>query len=108
MFHRYSLILLLIFYFVILSICQARSEATVKSSTIRVENPKGEKEFLIIPYAFPSDSMGTTGGIGAMTKGYGQEQLLFGVTVFGSDDGATGIIAGLWDYKLPWVERFYF
>ena len=100
--------LLLVFYVVFPNICQARSEATVKYSTIRSENPKGEKEFLILPYAFPSDSMGTTGGVGAMTKGYGQEQLLFGATIFGSEDEAAGIIAGIWDYKLPWVERFYF
>jgi len=108
MFNRYGLIFLLIFCFVFPQVCLAKPEGTVKFSTIRKENPKGEKEFLILPYAFPSDSMGTTAGVGAMAKGYGQEQLLFGVTAFGSDDGAAGFIGGIWDYHLPWFERLYF
>ena len=103
-----ALIYLLIFCLVFPNLCQARPEASVKFSTIREESPQPGKESLILPYAFQSVSMGTTGGIGGMAKGYGQKQLLFVATVFGSVDGAGGIIAGLWDYKLPWFDRLYF
>ncbi len=103
-----ALIYLLIFCLVFPNFCQARPEASVKFSTIREENPQPGKESLILPYAFQSVSMGTTGGIGGMAKGYGQKQLLVGATVFGSVDGANGIIAGLWDYKIPWLDRLYF
>jgi hypothetical protein len=103
-----NLIVLMFVCLVFPGLCQARPDASVKFSTIRAENPKEGKEFLILPYAFPSDSMGTTGGIGAMIKGYGQKQLLIGATAFGSADGAAAFIGGLWDYQLPWFERFFF
>ena len=83
-------------------------DAGVKYSIIRQENPLEEKEVLIIPYIFPSDYMGTTSGIGGMTRGYGQKQLRFGATAFTSKDGAGGGIAGIWDYKLKWFDRLYF
>lgn len=95
------------FFFVSLSQCFALPDAGVKYSIIRQENPIEGKEVLVLPYAFPSDSMGTTGGIGGMTKGYGQKQLLFGATAFASKDGAGGGIAGIWDYKLSWFDRLY-
>lgn len=103
-----NLILVMAVCFILPWPCQARPDATVKFTTIRAENPKGEKEYLILPYAFPSDSMGTTGGVGAMTKGYGQKQLLLGATAFGSTDGAAGFIGGLWDYNFPWFDRLFF
>jgi len=86
----------------------AKPKATIKFTTIRTENPKLSKETLVIPYGFPSDSLGTTFGIGGMTKGYGQDQLLTGGTVFYSGDEAAGIILGLWDFKLPSTERLFF
>ena len=87
---------------------QARPNASAKFSVIRQENPNMAKETLILPYAFPSDTMGTTFGVGGLAKGYHQDQLLFGGTVFGSVDDAKGIIGGMWDYRLPWTERFFF
>jgi len=87
---------------------QARPDASAKFSVIREENPNNAKETLILPYAFPSDTMGTTFGVGGLAKGYHQDQLLFGGTVFGSVDDAVGIIGGMWDYRLPWTERFFF
>ena len=90
------------------SILQARPNASAKFSVIRKENPNMAKETLILPYAFPSDTMGTTFGVGGLAKGYHQDQLLFGGTVFGSVDDAVGIIGGMWDYRLPWTERFFF
>lgn len=90
------------------SALQARPDASAKYSVIREENPNMAKETLILPYAFPSDTMGTTFGVGGMAKGYLQDQLLFGGTVFGSVDDAKGILAGMWDYRLPWTERFFF
>lgn len=96
-----------VFLGVLVSDCMSRPDAAPKYSVIREENPKGDKETLVLPYAFPSDSMGTTFGVGGMMKGYGQDQLLLGGTVFGSVDEARGIIAGMWDYRLPKTERFY-
>lgn len=93
---------------VLISPCLAKPDASVKSSVIRSENPNSGKEQLILPYAFPSDSMGTTVGIGGMIKGYHQEQLVIGGTVFGSVDDAKGFAVGMWDYRLPLVKRFYF
>ena len=89
-------------------ICMAKPDATTKYSVVREANPKGEKETLILPYAFPSDSMGTTAGVGGLAKGYGQEQLLFAGSVFASADDAKGFVGGMWDYRLPWTERFFF
>ena len=103
-----NLIFVMLLCFIFPCLCQARPDATVKSTTIRAENPKGEKEFLILPYAFPSDSMGTTAGVGGMIKGYGQEQLLLGATAFGSADGAAAFVGGFWDYKFPWFDRLFF
>ncbi len=86
----------------------ARPNASMKFSMVREENPKVGKETLILPYGFPSDSLGTTFGVGAMAKGYYQEQLLLGGTVFGSTDSAYGLVLGMWDLALPSTDRFYF
>jgi hypothetical protein len=104
----YAVLLVSCLSLIVVSDCQAIPNASVKSSVIRNENPNPGKEKLILPYAFPSDSMGTTVGIGGMVKGYHQDQLLFGGTAFGSADDAKGIVGGMWDYRLPWTERFYF
>ena len=58
----------------------ARPLTTVKNTTTRAENPKGTKSILVLPYAFSTDSMGFTVGVGGALKGYGQEQLLLGAT----------------------------
>jgi len=86
----------------------AKPRSSIKLTALRVENPKGAKEALILPYAFSADSLGTTLGVGGMAKGYWQDQLLFGGTAFGSFDEAAGLILGMWDYRLPWSNRFYF
>jgi len=86
---------------------------TVKNSTLREGNPKGAKERLIIPYLFPSETMGLTAGVGGMVKGYGQDQLMIGATAFASSDDlenkedAAGVIAGMWDWRLPYTQRFF-
>lgn len=86
----------------------ARPNASVKFSTIRDENPRQQKETLILPYGFSSETMGITYGVGGLAKGYHQDQLLFGGTVFGSSDGAKGVIGGMWDYRLPFSNRLFF
>lgn len=101
-------LLLPLLIFMLASPCWSKPDASPKFSVIREENPKPGKEKLIIPYAFSSESMGTTGGLAGMVKGYHQEQLLFAGSVFGSADDAKGFVAGMWDYRLPWTERFYF
>ena len=86
----------------------ARPSASAKFSTTREENPNLVENRLILPYAFPSESMGTTLGVGGFTKGYFQDQLLFAGSVFGSFDDAKGIVGGMWDYLLPFSKRLYF
>ena len=107
---RYSRLPVAVLLLIILtaSTIFAKPEATVKYQTILEGNPRQDKEALAIPYAFSSVSMGLTMGIGGFAKGYHQEQLLFGGTVFGSFDKARGIIGGMWDYRLPRTERLYF
>jgi hypothetical protein len=87
----------------------AKPNTSVKSSLTRAENPKqGTKSHLILPYAFSTDSMGFTFGVGGGTKGYGQDQLLLGATAFGSAEGAVGLFLGMWDYRPSFAERFFF
>lgn len=86
----------------------AKPSASLKFTTNREENPKDGKETLVLPYAFPSDSMGTTFGVGALAKGYGQDQLLIAGSAWGSLDDAVGGVLALWDYKLPATKRFFF
>ncbi len=86
----------------------AMPDAGVKYAIIRAENPRGEENSLILPYGFPSDSMGFTLGVGGMLKGYGQEQLLLAGSVLGSSDDAAIAILGMWDYQLPMVDRLFF
>ncbi len=90
------------------SVVGARPAASVKYSTTREENPNMAENRLVLPYAFPSDSMGTTVGVGGFTKGYFQDQLIFAGSVFGSFDDAKGIVGGMWDYLLPFSKRLYF
>ena len=85
----------------------AKPDASAKFSVIREGNAKNQKETLVLPYGFPSESMGTTFGVGALAKGYLQDQLFFGATVFGSVDEARGIIGGFWDYRIPGTSRLY-
>lgn len=87
---------------------QARPRTSVKTVQTRVENPNGSKSKLILPYAFPSDSMGFVVGVGGGMKGYGQDQLLVGGTAFGSFDSAVGLFLGLWDYRPSFADRFFF
>jgi hypothetical protein len=91
----------------------AQMPTTVKHSILREENSKGAKERLILPYAFSSETMGLTVGVGASVKGYGQDQLTLAATVFaGSDDlegkdDAVGVIAGMWDLQIPYTHRLF-
>lgn len=102
-----------ILYFVLILCCSlagishAAPSATNKFTIVRSEDPGTTQITLFLPYAFPSDLMGTTFGMGTVVKGYGQEQLLFGATVFGSTDAAAGTIIGMWDYRLPWLDTLY-
>ena len=86
---------------------QARSRATVKKQTIRDENPKIGKEWLVLPYAFSTDDLGTVLGVGGGAKGYLQEQLLVAGTAFGGPDDTYGGVLGAWDFQLPKIERFF-
>ena len=99
---------LLASFFVSPGSAPAKPDASAKFSVIRESNKKNQKETLVLPYGFPSESMGTTFGVGALAKGYFQDQLFLGATVFGSVDEARGIIGGFWDYRIPGTSRLYF
>jgi len=87
---------------------QAKSRTTVKNTYTRAENPQGgTKNTLILPYAFSTDAMGFTMGVGGAMKGYGQEQMLLGATAFGSVDNAAAIFLGMWDYRPSFANRFF-
>ena len=87
----------------------AKVNTSVKSSLTREENPKqGTKTSLVVPYGFSTDSMGVTLGVGGGTKGYGQEQLILGATAFASFEDAVGLFLGMWDYRPPFTDRFFF
>ena len=86
----------------------ARPRTSVTSTVVREETPRGYKSSLVLPYAFSTDSLGFTLGVGGALKGFGQEQLLLGATAFGSFDGAVGLFAGMWDYRPSWAQRFFF
>jgi hypothetical protein len=87
---------------------EARPRAWVKAATIRAENPRRAEEWLVLPFAFSTDSMGFTAGVGGIAKGYGQEQLIVGGAAWASADDAVGGVLGLWDYRLPRTERLFF
>ena len=87
----------------------ARPNTSTKSTLTRVENQdNGTKNKLILPYAFSTESMGFTMGVGGGTKGYGQEQMLLGATAFYSADEAAGLFLGMWDYRPHFANRFFF
>ncbi len=88
---------------------EARARATVKQQSIRAENPREDgQESLILPYAFSSDSMGMVIGVGGGGKGFYQEQMLIGGSVFGAVDEETyGVVGGIWDYRPAWSERMF-
>lgn len=113
---RLSCPIVCILVFIILSveIAAAQMPTSVKHSTIRSESPHAGKETLILPYAFSSETMGLTFGVGGMMKGYGQEQLSFAATIYAGTnndleqkDDAIGILGAMWDWRLPYTNRFY-
>ncbi len=94
--------------FLTVGFSDAKPRATVKQQSIRAENKHGGKETLILPYAFSSDSMGTVIGVGGGAKGFYQDQLLLGGSIFGSVDEETyGIFLGAWDYRPSWSKRLF-
>jgi outer membrane protein assembly factor BamA len=96
-----------------IEIAVAKMPTSVKQSTVRSENTAGGKEQLVIPYAFSSETMGLTFGIGGLVKGYGQDQLSFAATIFSAiddleqEDDAIGVIGGMWDFKIPYTRRLF-
>jgi len=89
--------------------CYAKPRTTVKNILKRVENPRqGTKTILALPYAFSSESMGLTLGVGGGMKGYGQDQLLFGATAYASFEDAVGLFLGMWDYRPSLADRMFF
>ena len=103
-----NLFIILVFAITLIPLyANASARATVKKQVIRAENPKLGQEWLVLPYAFATDDLGTVFGLGGFTRGYGQEQLLLAGTVFGGPDETYGGVLGAWDYRPPWTERFF-
>jgi len=73
----------------------------MKFSLVRTENPRGHQYQLILPYAFSTDSLGTTLGLGGMMKGYGQNQMMVAGTAMASfDNAAIGALGIFRIYRL--------
>lgn len=98
----------LLLWVALFGVTEAKPRSSVKFTMLRQEEPDDREERLLLPYAFSSESMGLTVGIGAGAKGYGQDQLIFGGTYFASVDDASGFIGGMWDYRLFKNGRAYF
>ncbi|MGO2477053.1 MAG: BamA/TamA family outer membrane protein [Pseudoalteromonas sp.] len=79
----------------------------VKSSVNREETPNNVQESLILPYLFSTDTMGFNLGVGAMVKGFHQDQMSIGATAF-KGDVSEGLWAGLFNYRILGSERWYF
>lgn len=86
---------------------QARPTADVKMSINRAENANAAGDTLILPYAFSAESMGFTVGVGGMRRGFLQDQMTIGGTVFGGKE-THGLAAGVWDFRVPGAQRLYF
>jgi hypothetical protein len=85
----------------------ARPNGSLKYRIVRTENPDAHGSWLVIPFVFPSDSMGTTFGVGGITRGYLQEQMGAGLALFGSADEAEGSLFSIWDFRVPGLDRMY-
>lgn len=85
----------------------ARPSGSLKYRIVRTENPDAHGSWLAIPFGFPSDSMGTTFGVGGITRGYVQEQVGAGLALFGSADDAKGSLFSIWDFRVPGLDRMY-
>jgi hypothetical protein len=85
----------------------ANARATVKKQIKRAENPTPGRAWLVLPYAFATDDLGTVFGVGGFIRGFGQEQLLVAGTLFGGPDETYGGVLGAWDYRPPLTERFF-
>jgi len=85
----------------------ANQLSTVKSEIHREEKPHTSNMNLISPYIFNSEAMGFTVGAGGVFKGQLQDQFMLGATAFASDEGASGVFLGGWDYLIPGTDRLF-
>lgn len=97
---------LLLFFLLCTLSAQAKPTANVKMSISRAENPREKGETLIIPYLFSTEGMGSVIGVGGMRRGFHQEQMTIGGTVFGGEE-SRGLTAGVWDYRFPPSRRLF-
>ncbi len=98
-----GLLLLLVMF---CSVVEARPSLAVKMAVKRVENLNPEGQTLILPYGFSAESTGTAFGVGGMRKGFHQDQMTVGGTVFAGED-SYGVFGGVWDYRLPFSRRTF-
>jgi hypothetical protein len=85
----------------------AGSSANVKSAIDRIENTGPGGQRVLLPYAFSTEGMGFTVGLGGMVKGFYQDQMTLGGTVFGGPETYGGAF-GLWDFRFPQSDRLFF
>jgi hypothetical protein len=73
----------------------------------RINEIKLNKNNLIIPFAFNTESMGFNMGVGGVFQGIGQEQLKVGAAAYsgGADSYALG--GGVWNYQVESIERLF-
>lgn len=78
----------------------------VKSIIDRSESGERVQENLLLPYAFSTETMGLNLGVGGMIKGWHQDQMTLGATVFGGDV-SQGVWAGVFNYRIEGTERWF-
>lgn len=105
---------------VLFSLCTSTLLLTQTVYTSDDNNLTKSRDWIILPYAFSSDSTGITGGISAIKQGLFQPQTTLVTAVFGglSEDIVTkgenekanfsGAFFYFSDYKLPFTNRLFF
>jgi hypothetical protein len=84
----------------------AKPPLAVKMAVYRAENLNPRGQTLVLPYAFSAESTGTAFGVGGMLKGFYQDQMSMGGTVFAGED-THAAFGGVWDYRLPFSRRLF-
>jgi len=69
---------------------------------------KPEPMWVVLPYAFDSDTTDWAYGAALGSQGYLQEQAGLLGAVMGSSNGSWGFYLVGWNYQLPWFRRLFF
>jgi len=106
--------------YILLSLLTTTLLATQAIQASDDANITESKDWIILPYAFSSDSTGLAGGVGVIKQGLLQPQTTLVMSVFGGGEediitngqadtaNFKGGFFAFSDYKLPFTNRFFF